>query len=237
MMYGDSYFSQGFGGQNNPVGMSAQGLPINMMSGNSDGNSNFMSPQQGQVTGQAAGQDSYGAISNSPDWLQGYYQNQMVGEGDPNFYNQASQMRDIQNQSIPNLQGAYREYGQDTVNNPWFTQNNFDYADPFSGPITLNGGSFQGVQDYFNSQTTSGGSGSTYRRKSDFDGLMSNPQLGTDPRLEEFRNTYGDGSRDIMRSLLEQAYQPSPDGGWGTPDYYDWDNANVNFDPWTGGVV
>lgn len=139
-----SYYYQGVGQPGQPIGMSAQGAPINLMSGVASGGT----PQWGQptgqdLTGQSQGQDAWGALAQSPDWLTDYYQKNQIQEGQAGYYDPNLQMRDMMNQYAPQVQQLTQQFGgQEGFMDPYWYKQGIESFDPFA---YMEGG-YSGIQ-------------------------------------------------------------------------------------------
>lgn len=148
-MYGTSgYFMGGQGFQ--PLSASAQGAPINYASA-APGGSRYREPVPGaqrpnnsfaQAQGlnpNAPGTSLYDQFDNAPEWIQKYVEQRMIGEGQPGFYSQALQARDIYQGLAPSIQQLLGSgYTTQQLTNPYFARagsqyNLGDFGDPFAG--------------------------------------------------------------------------------------------------------
>lgn len=131
-MYESSGYFSGIGGQYMPVNASpqGQGLAFSQLS-TAGGTPSWMGPRPAQTLGTAPGQSAYGAIGQSPAWLQQYMTNSQHKEGQQGYYDPTLQMRDIQSAIRPEMRAAMGQYGQQFYN-PAFAQNSrFTGSDQF----------------------------------------------------------------------------------------------------------
>jgi len=188
------YYAQGIGNQYQPVSISEQGMPINLMSGAASGGTpNWQSPSEAELNGTAAGQDAFGAIGQSPDWLQNYYQNHLIQEGNQGYYAPELQLRDMQNQYAPQVQDLYRQQGQN-FNNPYWYQQGFTNFDPFQ----YSQGGYTGIHM------------PNYNSGDYNDARFRNPWTGADASLATYNNN---GSR--TRNYGGNLYDPFTNTKWG----------------------
>jgi len=190
-MYG-SYYN--YGGQQGmqQVGLSAQGAPINLMSGaQSGGTPEWQLPKVGELTGKAEGQDAYGALAASPDWLTNYYGEKQIKEGQSGYYDPNLQMRDMVSQFTPQIEQGMAQYGQNFYN-PAFQKAGIEGLDPMSllgnSGFNQNIGSWDFQGDYFNG----------------FDNSQLDNSLG-------YLNHYMTHSKDAMKNAKSGASQGDRD--------------------------
>lgn len=132
---------------------SAQGAPVNLMSGAGNAPSGQQQPmgagqqqpmgagpalspkqmyQPGLANSQqfnptAPGTSTYGQFQNSPQWLQDYIGKRVKNEGQAGFYDPTLQMRDIYQGLAPDIQRLTQQYGNKAFQNPYFARS----SDPF----------------------------------------------------------------------------------------------------------